>query len=85
MKTHVVKIWPDYFHAVKAKTKTFEIRVNDRNYNPGDVIILREWDPKTRKYTGRKSRHGIGWMTEQDGFAIFSLLTPTIKQMRPIR
>jgi hypothetical protein len=85
MKIHTVKIWPDYFNAVKSKIKTFEIRENDRDYKPGDVIIMREWDPKTRKYTGRKSRHGIGWISPVgDGYVVFSLLTPTLRQISPI-
>ena len=43
MKTHDLKIEPQYFDAVKAGTKTFEIRFNDRHFEVGDYVLLREW------------------------------------------
>ena len=63
MKRHVIKIWPDYFCAVSLGRKTFEIRKNDRDYLPGDYVVMREWDPMTRKYTGWQITATIGWMT----------------------
>lgn len=48
---HDLKILPEWFNAVVSGVKTFEIRKDDRNYNPRDVLLLREWDGK--KYTGR--------------------------------
>ncbi|WP_428958055.1 DUF3850 domain-containing protein [Levilactobacillus brevis] len=51
--THGLKIQPDYFKAVFMGTKTFEIRKNDRGYKAGDVLILKEWVPETKRYTGK--------------------------------
>ena len=48
------KAWPELFEKVKSGEKTFDIRLNDLKCKPKDILILREWDPKTRKYTGRK-------------------------------
>ena len=45
MKTHELKIWPEYYKAVHAGHKTYEIRDNDREFAFGDQVILREWDP----------------------------------------
>lgn len=42
---HELKIWPQYYCRVAAGTKTFEVRKNDRGFQPGDVVILREYDP----------------------------------------
>ena len=42
---HKLKTWPSCFQAVKAKIKPFEIRVNDRNYQVGDTLILEEFSP----------------------------------------
>lgn len=44
--THDLKIWPTYFERVLDGSKTFEVRVNDRGYQQGDEINLREWDPE---------------------------------------
>lgn len=51
MTTHDLKTWPEYHAQLRARTKTFEIRVNDRDYRVGDTLRLREWDPETREYT----------------------------------
>lgn len=48
--THEVKILPAYFQAVWDRKKTFEVRKNDRDYQPDDILILKEWDGK--KFTG---------------------------------
>ena len=50
------KIWPEYFELVKEGTKRFELRVADFDVKEGDVLILEEWDPKEKKYTGRKQK-----------------------------
>ena len=34
--------------------KKFDLRLADFNVKKGDILILREWDSKTKKYTGRK-------------------------------
>ena len=48
---HELKILPEYFEAVKNKTKKFEVRKNDRDFNVGDTLMLLEW--KDNQYTGR--------------------------------
>ncbi len=47
------KIWPAYFDDVASGKKKFELRLNDFEVNEGDTLILEEWDPKTKEYTGR--------------------------------
>lgn len=53
MMDHDLKIWPEYFEAVRRNEKTCEIRKNDRNFAVGDFLYLREWCPKVCAYTGR--------------------------------
>jgi hypothetical protein len=54
MKTHELKSWPEFFDPVFKGEKTFELRRNDRDYRPGDLLILREWEPREGgKYSGR--------------------------------
>ena len=50
MKQHELKILPQYFQAVWSGIKTFELRKDDRDYQRGDILVLREWDGE--KYTG---------------------------------
>jgi len=42
---HHLKTWPDHFDAVETKVKTFEVRLDDRNYSVGDILVLQEYDP----------------------------------------
>ena len=44
MATHSLKIKSEHFSAVINKTKTAEVRYNDRNYQVGDILILNEID-----------------------------------------
>jgi hypothetical protein len=48
---HKLKTWPDYFHALE-RGKNFEVRRDDRGFQKGDVLWLREFNPKLRVYTG---------------------------------
>jgi len=50
--THNLKTWPKFFAMVRSGRKTFELRVNDRNFQVGDMLVLREWDPDEEHYTG---------------------------------
>jgi ASC-1-like (ASCH) protein len=54
MATIHKKIWPEYFEAVSSGKKKFEFRLNDFEIKEGDTLVLEEWDPKTKSYTGRK-------------------------------
>lgn len=48
------KVWPEYFKKIKSGDKTFELRLADWKCKIGDVLVLKEWDPKTKEYTGRE-------------------------------
>jgi len=45
---HILKCWPEYFEAIGQGRKTFEVRENDRNYQEGDSLELREFEPCKR-------------------------------------
>ena len=48
------KCWPEFFELVKAKKKNVELRLADFDIKKGDILVLEEYDPKTKKYSGRK-------------------------------
>lgn len=50
---HALKSWPDFFEAVRTGRKTFEVRLNDRDFRVGDRLQLNEFDPETEQYSGR--------------------------------
>lgn len=53
MSTHELKVVPPYFDSLVAGSKTFEVRRNDRGYQTGDMLRLREWHP----FGGSRSGH----------------------------
>lgn len=72
MKEHDLKVWPEYYEAIEADLKPFEIRKNDRDYQVGDVLRLREYSPGPDEYTGRETRRRVVYMLDGDhpmGFA----------------
>ena len=51
-RVHELKIWPNYFGAILSGHKLFELRQDDRGFQCGDVLELKEWDPVTGEYSG---------------------------------
>ncbi|MGZ6004781.1 MAG: DUF3850 domain-containing protein [Candidatus Saccharimonadales bacterium] len=81
------KIWPEFFEKVLSGEKTYELRLADWECSPGDTLLLKEWDPKTREFTGRELKKRVGcvgktkdfdfWTKEEVdkyGYQIISLL-----------
>ena len=73
---HEIKIRPEYYKAVIAGMKTFEIRLDDRNYEVGDEVRLMEWDEEG--FTGRYCTVTITYVLKnvpkyglQKGYCIF--------------
>ncbi len=56
------KIRPEYFRLVKSGKKQFELRLADFRIKEGDMLLLREWDPKTRGCTGRVIRKRVRYL-----------------------
>lgn len=76
---HDLKIWPEYFEAVRSGLKAFEIRKNDRDFHVGESIHLREYDPNTEEFTGRSVLRLITYIIEgppyaAEGYAVMSIM-----------
>lgn len=68
IKTHDLKTWPEFFEEVAAGRKPFEVRHNDRNFQVGDILVLREFRPipshnGAGSYTGRRITAHIEYLT----------------------
>lgn len=44
--THELKIWPQFYKLVAEGSKTFEVRKNDRDFQVGDEVKLKYFDPE---------------------------------------
>lgn len=62
MKKVEKKVWPEYFQEILDGRKTLEVRLNDFDIAEGDTLVLREWDPKTKDYTGRELERNVGFV-----------------------
>jgi ribosomal protein S17 len=47
------KVWPEYFQKIIDGVKTYELRLADFDCSPGDILVLKEWSPETKEFTGR--------------------------------
>ena len=43
------KCWPDYFQAILEGRKSFELRLADFECKQGDILVLKEFNPKTKQ------------------------------------
>lgn len=74
---HDLKIWPGHFEAILLGRKTFEVRRDDRDFQVGDLLLLREWLPGTdirenpaAGYTGRSITRRISHLDVLDGIGV---------------
>jgi len=61
------KIWTEFFENVKSGKKKFELRLADFKIKPGDTLVLREWDPKKKEYTGRQVKKSVTYVLKTKG------------------
>ena len=78
MKKHELKIDPKYYEPVVYGEKKFEVRKNDRNYEVGDVILLKEYNGEKKNYTGREIMLEIRYILDnqeylREGYVILGL------------
>jgi len=80
------KVHPEYFEQIKQGKKKFELRLGDFECGPGDILVLKEWDPKKQQYTGRELEKKVTYVLktkdikfwkkediEKHGFQVISL------------
>lgn len=78
--THALKTWAGYFKAIVDGTKTFEVRKNDRSFNVGDRLLLQEFDPETKSYTGEEWTGEITYYMDEPEFCKKGFVVLGIKE-----
>lgn len=75
------KVLPEYYKGIRTHRKMFEVRKDEDEIKPGDILILREWDGE--KYTGNKTRREVTAVLRDcpeyglmPGYCIMSLQVP---------
>jgi hypothetical protein len=66
------KAWPEFFEKVRSGEKRFELRLADWDCRPGDVLVLREWDPGTKEYTGRVLEKEVTYVVKTKDLKFFN-------------
>ena len=66
MVTIEKKVWPKYFEAILNGKKNFEIRLADFDAKEQDILILKEYNPETKQYTGRELRKEITYVAKMN-------------------
>jgi len=56
------KIWPKYFEKILSGDKTWELRLSDWDCQKNDILVLKEWDPEKKEYTGREIEKTVGYV-----------------------
>jgi len=83
MKTHKLKTHVEYYQKVVSGEKDWELRLNDRNFEIGDQLILEEYDNDKKEYTGYSTSRIVTYMLKDaehfglmNGYCIMSFLHP---------
>jgi len=66
------KIWPESFQAILDGRKKFELRLADWEINEGDILVLREWDPNKKEYTGRSLEKEVKYILKTKDIKFWS-------------
>jgi len=67
------KVWPEFFQAIIDGKKTYELRLADFDCAPGDQLVLKEWDPKIKEYTGRETKKIVTYVGRTKDYSFWSL------------
>ena len=58
------KTWPELFNAVLSGKKKLDLRLADMDVKEGDTLILEEYNPEKKEYTGRKIEKKVNFVVK---------------------
>lgn len=94
MKEIWKKIAPEFFNDIESENKNFEIRKDEDDIQPGDILVLEEYivgkyPPHSSKYTGKKVRREVEYVLRnrpdlglQEGYCIIGMRKECSKDNR---
>jgi len=95
VKHHRLKCNSKDFQEVWLGFKTFEVRVNDRDYKKGDLVSLLEWSPgdsplDSVNYSGRTMDFVIGYIIQgqfglPENMCVFQIHAVTPGEIRKLK
>lgn len=56
------KCWPEMFENISRGKKKFDLRLGDSSVKEGDILVLEEFNPETKAYTGRILKKKISYV-----------------------
>ena len=88
MRIHELKTWPQFYEPIETGKKRFELRNDDRGFETGDILHLREYDNTLGKYTDRSMFARIDFLMRRwpemglkDGYCIMSITKVDFKEV----
>ena len=77
MKIHELKIQSEYFNSIVSGKKSFEVRVNDREYQKGDLLALNEMEGAI--HTGKCCLVYVDYILDNENFCKEGTVVMSIK------
>lgn len=82
---HKLKTVNPFFNDVALGIKTFEVRKNDRNFQVGDILWLKEYIPESESFTGKGVMVTISYVLDDEnyckkGFVILGFKNRELKE-----
>lgn len=77
--THELKTWIKYYQRIFEGSKTFEVRKDDRDFQIGDFLTLKEYDNDKKEYTGRQQSIYVTYVLRggifgiEEGYCVMSI------------
>jgi hypothetical protein len=69
--THLLKVWPTPFAEIRSGNKSSEFRIaKDRVFRFGDVLVLCEYNPSTKTFTGEQETRMVTHVTRGPDFGV---------------
>jgi hypothetical protein len=78
IRYHDLKTWTEFYKEVEIGNKNFEVRKNDRDYQTGDYLILREYNKDTNEYTGKKLFKRITYILNNENLVLKNTIIMSI-------
>ena len=78
-KIHFLKTVEPFYSMVEFKAKTFEVRVNDRDFKTGDYLYLHLWEIGMNPWTDKHELVEVTYILDSEDFCKKGMVIVAIK------